>query len=253
MGYTTEFEGSIQVKRRKLIFNLQFTEQSEEDNNDLKPITKHSLENIDYNLFEKILLFAFHNESSSKLHFIRLISKNLYFLCNKINQNRLFSKVDFQTVSLINGLSESRRMIRYRYINGIDYGIDGQYFIDTNDFGQNYSKYNTFYDGLPIDSNQPPRTQPGLWMQWIFNEKKQCIEWNGGEKFYNYIHWLVYLINNILHPKYILFGEIKWEGGGYGDIGVIKIKNDGKNIIKTIPKDKWSENMTKSKKKKYYL
>eukprot|EP01083_Nonionella_stella_P173921 601436_1 len=251
MGYSTDFEGSIQVKRRTLLFSLQFTEnneEGEEEDIDLEP-TKQSLCHIDRNSFEKVILFAFLNEQTSTLHYFRLISKNFYCLCATLNQNRLFSRVDSKTVALINGLATSRRMIRYRFINGIDYGMDGQYYIDTDNFGQNYTKYNTFYDGLPINSSQPPRTQPSLWMQWTFNEEKQCIEWDGGEKFYYYVEWLIYLINNILHSQYALCGNIQWKGQDPDDTGEIIIENDGQNIVKTVPEDIWNEDKSKSKEK----
>ena len=38
--------------------------------------------------------------------------------------------------------------------------------------------------GLNAEHNYPPRTQPGLWMQWKIQEDHQTIEWDGGENFY---------------------------------------------------------------------
>ena len=34
---------------------------------------------------------------------------------------------------------------------------------------------------------------PGCWCQWVASEDGKRLEWDGGEKFYNYIEWLSYL------------------------------------------------------------
>ena len=101
--------------------------------------------------------------------------------------------VDDKTYELINGLNRTRRM--KRKIEG--YGVEGEFYFnpDSNSCGQDWD------DPTIVDSNNPPRTQPGLWMQWKMNSDKQTIEWDGGEKFYDYIEWMVYLIDKILAPK----------------------------------------------------
>jgi hypothetical protein len=70
-----------------------------------------------------------------------------------------------------------------------------------------------------------------LWCQWIPNEEGDAIVWDGGEKFYNYVEWIQYLIDKILSPRgYILNGEVFWEGEDSGDEGKIVIKD---NIVET--------------------
>lgn len=62
-----------------------------------------------------------------------------------------------------------------------------------------------------IDSNEPPRTQPGLWCQWMIEKEGEIfsLKWNGCEKFYYYVKWLEYLITNFIKPwNYILNGSI---------------------------------------------
>lgn len=102
-------------------------------------------------------------------------------------------------------------------------GDDGEYFIGgTGSFGQNT-------DESVIDHNTPPVTQPGLWCQWVINEKDNCLEWDGGEKFYNYEEWLEYLIDNFFEPLgYVLNGDIEWQGEAYDDFGTIHVED---NII----------------------
>ena len=51
--------------------------------------------------------------------------------------------------------------------------------------------------------------------------------WNGGEKFYNYIEWLEYLIKNLLEPwGYALNGEVTWQGEERDDIGKLIVTNN---------------------------
>lgn len=97
-------------------------------------------------------------------------------------------------------------------------GDDGEYFIGGLGFcGQTQ-------DESVIDNNTPPKTQPGLWCQWIINEKENSLEWDGGEKFYNYEEWLEYLIDNFFEPLgYVLNGDIEWQGEEYDDLGTIHV------------------------------
>jgi hypothetical protein len=100
-------------------------------------------------------------------------------------------------------------------------GVDGEYFIGGLGFcGQDG-------DNSVIDHNEPPRTQPGLWCQWAINEEENCLEWDGGEKFYNYEEWLDYLIENFFEPLgYVLNGDITWEGEDSDDVGTIHVEDN---------------------------
>lgn len=53
-------------------------------------------------------------------------------------------------------------------------------------------------DGSILEYNDPPSTQPGLWCQWVPTADLQGIEWDGNEKFYNYVEWLKYIVTNFL-------------------------------------------------------
>ena len=227
MGYTTDFEGAFKVEARRLAFNLRFTLPSRND------LSLLELSNSD--LFAHIVFLAFYNDNPSVLHHLRTISKTFYFLCSSIKQENVFTKVSKPVSSMLYGLSHTRRMLRCRFINSIDYGMDGQYYFDSNDFhnyGQSDRKYKTFYQGKPLGYNRCGRTQPSLWLQWQFDEKTQTIAWDGQEKFYHYIEWLIYIINNLLHSNgYIIFGKVEWEGEYCGDKGMIIIENDGLNNV----------------------
>ena len=124
--------------------------------------------------------------------------------------------LDEETYTLLKGIAETRRMKRDV---GPEYGIEGEYYIEGSDD-------HLEQDANIIDYNEPPRTQPGLWCQWFILEDKQTIVAEG-EKFYDYIEWLEYLINNILEPRgYKLNGKVKWQGEDMDDRGKIIAVNN---------------------------
>ena len=129
------------------------------------------------------------------------------------------------------------------------YGLDGEYFArEDGQSGQSHDKSILDYNVSPgligygkdtdfnarWNENQKRKTdgigQPGLWCQWIIVEEDgvQYLEWDGGEKFYDYVEWLKYLDKHFFKPWNIqLEGEIQWQGEEIGDIGKI-IAKDGK-------------------------
>lgn len=133
----------------------------------------------------------------------------------KLDFNKPLSDKMFNYLKLF---SETRRM--KRNVSDV-FGIEGEFFVfGSDDWGHNQEKN-------IVDYNQPPSTQPGLWLQWIPTEDKLSLEWDGNEKFYSYTEWLVYLIHKILAPNgYVLNGTIQWQGEGNGDVGEIFVENN---------------------------
>lgn len=75
--------------------------------------------------------------------------------------------------------------------------------------------------------NKPADDCPGLWLQWRVTEDGCGIEWDMGEKFYNYTEWLEWLILYIFEPGgYILNGKIRFQGQNYNDQGHIYVENN---------------------------
>jgi hypothetical protein len=145
--------------------------------------------------------------------------------CGSLKFNK---PVEDWLVEYINKLGDTRRMKRdpekikeifpdwkEKCFNG-DLGVDGGYFIGSNGFmGQEK-------DESVVEYNYPPYGQPGLWCQWIING--DLLEWDGGEKFYNYVEWLEYLIEHFFAPLgYVLNGDIEWQGEDYDDFGTINV------------------------------
>jgi hypothetical protein len=123
------------------------------------------------------------------------------------------------------------------------YGNEGEYFVGgSGDFGQDRDDSIINYNESPggvIKSNdedfgtywsrhtkqiQDGLCQPGLWCQWTTNEEGTHLVWDGGEKFYNYVEWLNYLINHFFEKWGVkLNGEITWEGEESEDMGKIVV------------------------------
>lgn len=78
-----------------------------------------------------------------------------------------------------------------------------------------------------IDLGDPRKGQPGLWCQWVPTEDGKFIEWDQGEKFYDYVEWMAYLIEQFLEPwGYRLSGEVEWQGEEGADQGKIELDNN---------------------------
>lgn len=79
-----------------------------------------------------------------------------------------------------------------------------------------------------IDYNFPPNGQPSLWCQWIYKEDDGGkIVWDKGEKFYDYVEWIEYLIRVVIAPEgRALNGTVRYCGKDKFDGGTIQIENN---------------------------
>jgi len=120
---------------------------------------------------------------------------------------------------------------------GLPVGKEGGYFVAETGFaGQDHGED-------VVDHNRAPAGQPGLWCQWVPNEDGTAIEWDMGEKFYEYTDWLVYLIEHFLEPwGYVLNGEVMWQGEESSDRGRLYVKDNkvaAKEATITYPEPDW--------------
>lgn len=106
---------------------------------------------------------------------------------------------------------------------GLDVGDWGKHYVgSTSPFGQDWEGA-----GGVVDVNSPPPDCPGLWCNWIPSDDGTKLQWNGGEKFYHYVAWLEYLIEEYLKPwGHALNGDVTWQGESDGDKGVIHVVNN---------------------------
>ena len=141
----------------------------------------------------------------------------------------------------LRALADTRRMRRdpiatakipdpLREAVGLPLGTDCEFFVGgTGMAGQDKQP------GI-VDYNVPSSAQPSLWLQWAPSDDGATIAWDGGEKFYEYIKWIDYLVEKLLSRwGYTLSGTVRWRGDDFDDIGVIEFKG-GKMHVK---RGKW--------------
>ncbi len=69
--------------------------------------------------------------------------------------------------------------------------------------------------------------QPGLWCHWVPNEDGTQLQWDEGEKFYEYEAWLDYLIDHFLAPwGYTVSGQVEYQGEERDDRGLIVVEDN---------------------------
>ena len=100
-----------------------------------------------------------------------------------------------------------------------------------------------------VGHSDSPRTPPGLYCQWVPTDDNQGIEWDGGEKFYDYVEWLEYIVKNFLVPWGItIHGEVEWIGEDSNDRGVLFAHKDKVAAVEcefTIKAPKWYKKAVK--------
>ena len=146
-----------------------------------------------------------------------------------------------------NATKTEKRLDPLRIAVGLPVGDEGAYFVnEEGDCGQGKTGYGAKIPDV-VDYNAPPQGQPGLWCQWVPGNKygeplglknieeseaeATTIVWDEGEKFYYYVEWLHYLIENFLGPwGYVLNGNVVWQGEEADDRGRIVVDL---NIVKT--------------------
>lgn len=100
-------------------------------------------------------------------------------------------------------------------------GEDGCFYVgeDDGNFGQSR-------DVSIVNYNLPPGECPGLWCSWHPYDNG-TIGWTGDEKFYDYVKWLEFIIENFLKPwGYVLNGEVEYRGEDWEDTGWISVKDN---------------------------
>lgn len=122
------------------------------------------------------------------------------------------------------------------------YGREGEYFVGQDrKIGDEY--FEQLRDETVLDFNDAPGTPdkmdnwaaywqlrqtriktgealPGLWCGWTVDLNGTRLEWDGGEKFYNYPDWLTYLNTHFFNKWEVkLNGIICWQGENPEDKG----------------------------------
>lgn len=96
---------------------------------------------------------------------------------------------------------------------------------DLEDYQLQEQQFSKYADNHPDSYNQWKPTKDGM-----------ALEWNGGEKFYEYVEWLEWLIDNYFKPKKIILnGVLRYQGEEIGDVGRIEVKDNVVDVIKLDP------------------
>ncbi len=140
-----------------------------------------------------------------------------------------------EQVAYLREFAETRRMQRdatiastlhdpLRSAVGLPIGKEAEYFVGGEGFaGQDN-------DRSILNYNRGPSTQPGLWCQWTVTDDGAHIEWNGVEKFYNYVEWLEYIVEHFAKPwGRVVSGGVSWQGEEDDDTGVVGVINNTVN------------------------
>lgn len=68
--------------------------------------------------------------------------------------------------------------------------------------------------------------QPDTYCQWQLTKDCCGLEWDGGEKFYEYEEWLQFIHDKHLKPNGITIdGEVEFDGEDSDDSGLLKVVN----------------------------
>jgi hypothetical protein len=160
------------------------------------------------------------------------------------SDTRRMKRDNSKLVEMFKANKGNKRCFELMNMLNIPYETNGEFYCGTGFCGQD-GGYGFNNDPSVIEYNRPPSTQPGLWCQWIPTDDGTAIEWNGTEKFYDYVEWIEYLITNFLSSwGFKVNGMVEWQGEDHEDIGVIKVVD---NVVKTcVGKTiKWLEESNK--------
>lgn len=99
-------------------------------------------------------------------------------------------------------------------------------------------RLNEIYDEPEIAEGNP-----GSYCQWKLSRDCQSIEWDGGEKFYNYTEWMQWLIDNVFTPDGVeVSGTITFAGEEVTDVGILTIEGSTvKHLTTELIKDEFAE------------
>lgn len=98
------------------------------------------------------------------------------------------------------------------------------------------------------DSNEQPEESPGGYCQWQLTKDRKGIEWDGGEKFYDYVEWLQYIIDHILQPNNVrLRGTVYYSGEEITDNGVLTITETKNQFVDKLEQAAVSDELAELK------
>ena len=110
---------------------------------------------------------------------------------------------------------------------GYDTHFNGEFKFDRELSHQHSRELMKIHDTRHGNATTKDQDFPGMYCQWVPNETYTGLVWDGEDKFYEYIPWLKWLIDNVFEPNgYKLNGKVYWVGEQPTDIGTIEVKDN---------------------------
>ena len=235
MGYTTDFEGSFKLDKPLTALHKLYLQKFNE--------IRHMKRRVDLLPVDPILKFVKLPKGvegefyiGTKLRKIPLWTPQTNKFYTKEFKQKVLMLMCIQKYHLYE-LDQNVFFIIIKYLSkdlsSLDFNIERNL-----KFLSFKPETDLFSDKNIIDHNESSRTQPSLYCQWTPNKDGTAIEWDGGEKFYEYTDWLQYIIDKFLIPwGYELNGEVTYCGQRFGDNGSIKVVNNIVTVIENINED----------------
>lgn len=83
---------------------------------------------------------------------------------------------------------------------------------------------------------------PGGYCQWVLTKQRDGLEWDGNEKFYDYVEWLQFIQDRILKPNGVeLTGTVSYSGEDTTDNEMLVLE-DG--IVKQVANEAVGKSLT---------
>lgn len=102
--------------------------------------------------------------------------------------------------------------------------FSGKFNFDKPLDAETYLKLKDFVDEGHVGPEFPTYSR---YCQWTPTKDRLSLEWDGGEKFYEYEKWLAYLIETFIKPAgYVLNGRVKWQGEEMDDRGILGVTDN---------------------------
>ncbi|MBX0310401.1 MAG: hypothetical protein JHC31_01105 [Sulfurihydrogenibium sp.] len=218
MGYTTEFRGNMVLKDFAESGKMQ---EIKDYINRFDVFEDYTFDDYSALLNGDFFINPVDVEATALLRSKSKDSEDLIPVMQNSTGSILTDLTPVGVITLFNLMADSRRMKRDTSV--IDYrvgyyGVDGVYFVSKKslcNFGQNHDESIIDYNVAPLDLS--------LWLQWNFSiyDEEIVIEWDGGEKFYDYEEWLDFIHNSLLSIGLSFSGKIEYRGEDWDDMGAI--------------------------------
>lgn len=81
---------------------------------------------------------------------------------------------------------------------------------------------------------------PSLYCQWTLSRNLAAVEWDGGEKFYEWKEWLRVVLQVCAAHGFIFEGKVKYRGEDFEDAGIFEVaRNEHTGMVQAFDLAVW--------------